>query len=134
MRLSARTVTGLRALVALARSGNGGLTLSALAERSGAPAAYLAKLVAPLKAAGLVGSTRGFRGGVSLAAHPSRIAAGRVLDALEGPLLEREPAAGSGDPAVEALRAGLEGAMRAWLEGVTLEDLAARPGLDDWTI
>ncbi|HOX16945.1 MAG TPA: Rrf2 family transcriptional regulator [Spirochaetales bacterium] len=134
MRLSARAVHGLKALAVLARAGGEGLTLAALAGHTGSPAAYLAKLVAPLKSAGLVSAARGYRGGVSLALPASRIALARVLEVLEGPLVELDPAGGVLDPAIEVLRSGLEGAMRSWVAGVTLEDLASRGGAWDWSI
>jgi Rrf2 family protein len=47
---------------------------------------YLEQLVTPLIAAGLVKSTRGTRGGVSLARLPSEIRLSEVVRALEGSL------------------------------------------------
>jgi Rrf2 family protein len=140
VRLSARTVHGLALLVELARAGGPPLRLSALAARTGAPPAYLAKLVAPLKAAGLVAAARGAAGGIALAAPASSLSVLRAVEALEGSLVELDPALAGGspgfgsprsDPVREFVRAGLEAAARGFLSGSSVADLAALgPGHD----
>src|SRR3954463_10151047 len=58
---------GVRLLVELGRHGNGEpVSLKAIAEGEGLPLAYLERIVAMLKKAGLVESTRGAHGGYRL--------------------------------------------------------------------
>ena len=48
--------------------------------------AYLEQIVAPLREAGLVVSTRGAHGGYHLAHDPQAVTVGDILRALEGPI------------------------------------------------
>src|SRR4051795_10124011 len=67
---------GVRLLVELGRNGNGEpVSLKAIAEGEGLPLAYLERIVAMLKKAGLVESTRGAHGGYRL----GRPAPGRTI-------------------------------------------------------
>lgn len=85
MRLSARSEYGLLALIDLATSGAGRpLATRELAEGRGIPSAFLEQLLADLRRAGLVRSTRGPRGGFSLARDASEISALDIVEALEG--------------------------------------------------
>jgi Rrf2 family protein len=54
--------------------------------RQQVPAAHLAKIVQLLRRAGLVKTSRGARGGVTLALPPEKITMRRVIEAVEGPL------------------------------------------------
>src|SRR4051794_41802633 len=65
---------GVRLLVELGRHGNGDpVSLKAIAEGEGLPLAYLERIVAMLKKAGLVESTRGAHGGYRLGRPPGQI-------------------------------------------------------------
>jgi len=76
---------GVRLLVELGRHGNGDpVSLKAIAEGEGLPLAYLERIVAMLKKAGLVESTRGAHGGYRLARDPESIHMDEVVLALEG--------------------------------------------------
>jgi Rrf2 family protein len=88
MRLSARSEYGLLALVDLA-SAPGGLPVAAreIAERRGIPSAFLEQLLADLRRAGIVRSTRGAHGGFALARNASAITALEIVEALEGPIV-----------------------------------------------
>lgn len=84
MRLSTRTRYGTRALLDLAlHSGQGPVLLRDIARRQEISARYLEKLVAPLVGAGIVRSTRGSRGGVSLGRKPEDIRVSEVFGLLE---------------------------------------------------
>jgi Rrf2 family cysteine metabolism transcriptional repressor len=87
MKLSTREQYGVRAMVELARFyGQGPLPLAEVSRLQNISLAYLEQIVAPLREAGLVMSTRGAHGGYHLAHEPQAITVGDVLRALEGPI------------------------------------------------
>jgi Rrf2 family protein len=87
MKLSTREQYGVRAMVELARSyGQGPLPLTKVSHLQNISLAYLEQIVASLREAGLVVSTRGAHGGYHLAHQPQAITVGDVLRALEGPI------------------------------------------------
>ena len=74
-------------MVELARSyGQGPLPLAKVSHLQNISLAYLEQIVASLREAGLVVSTRGAHGGYHLAHQPQAITVGDVLRALEGPI------------------------------------------------
>ncbi len=76
---------GVRLLVELGRQdGAAPVSLKAIAEAEGLPLAYLERIVALLKKAGLVESTRGAHGGYRLTRNPSEIRMDEAVIALEG--------------------------------------------------
>ena len=77
---------GVRFLVELGRHATEGtpLSLKAIAESEGLPLAYLERIVALLKKAELVESTRGAHGGYRLSRPPEDIRMDTVVLALEG--------------------------------------------------
>lgn len=87
MKLSSRARYGLRALIDLAvHSGTESVSISSIAARQSLSEAYLEQLMAKLKKAGLIVSTRGAQGGYKLAKDAKEISVGDVLRALEGNL------------------------------------------------
>jgi Rrf2 family protein len=76
---------GVRLMVELGRQGAESPTsLKAIAEAEGLPLAYLERIVALLKKAGLVESTRGAHGGYRLARPAEDVRMDEVILALEG--------------------------------------------------
>ena len=76
---------GVRLLVELGRQGSGQpVSLKAIAEAEGLPLAYLERIVALLKKADLVESTRGAHGGYRLTRAADEIQMDEVVLALEG--------------------------------------------------
>lgn len=76
---------GVRLLVELGRqSSEQPVSLKAIAQAEGLPLAYLERIVALLKRAGLVDSTRGAHGGYCLARPAEEIRMDEVVLALEG--------------------------------------------------
>ncbi len=76
---------GVRLLVELGRQGDDQpVSLKAIAEAEGLPLAYLERIVALLKKAGLVESTRGAHGGYRLARPAAQITMDEAVLALEG--------------------------------------------------
>ena len=88
LHFSTRGEYGVRLMVELARHhGSGPVSLSEMAEHESLPRPYLEQLVVSLRAAGLVISTRGARGGYELSRDPVRIRMSEVITALEGPIV-----------------------------------------------
>ncbi len=91
MIFSAKAEYGVRLMVALARqSGDGPVSLKALAEGEDLPLSYLEHVVARLRRAGLVVSSRGAHGGYALARPAREILMDEVVLALEGAIAPME--------------------------------------------
>ena len=63
---------------------------SQIAEKQKIPPSFLAKIVSQLSVAGLLQTSRGARGGVSLAREPKDISLLEVVEAIDGPILLNE--------------------------------------------
>ncbi len=88
MRFSTKEQYGLRAMADLAAHyGEGPISLGEVAHSQGIALATLEQIVAPLRRAGLLESTRGASGGYALARPPAEITVADVLRALEGTLV-----------------------------------------------
>jgi Rrf2 family protein len=82
---SAKTEYGVRLMIELGRHDDREpIALKAIAEAEGLPLSYLEHVVADLKRAELVTSTRGAHGGYTLARPAGEIAMDEVVLALEG--------------------------------------------------
>jgi Rrf2 family transcriptional regulator, cysteine metabolism repressor len=91
MLFSTKAEYGVRLMVELGRSeGSGPVALSAIAEAEMLPLSYLEHLVAKLRSADLVTSTRGAHGGYALARPAAEIDMLDVVQALEGPIAPME--------------------------------------------
>jgi Rrf2 family protein len=69
---------------------------STVAKEMKIPPSFLAKIISQLSIAGLLHTSRGARGGVSLARDPKEISLLDVVEAIDGPILLNECV---GDPA-----------------------------------
>jgi Rrf2 family protein len=69
---------------------------SQIAEDQQIPPSFLAKIVSQLSVAGLLQTSRGARGGVSLARTPEEISFLEVVEAIDGPILINECVADGG--------------------------------------
>lgn len=136
--VSTRGEYGMRLMIDLARHwGRGTVSLHAVAEGESLPEAYLEQLVATLRRAGLVTGKRGAGGGYLLAKPPAAITAGDVVRALEGPI-EPQICTAEGEAVVNCVHEPSCGTREVWvklqrtiaqaLDGLTLAELAARPG------
>jgi Rrf2 family protein len=63
---------------------------SQIAQDQQIPPSFLAKIVSQLSVAGLLQTSRGARGGVSLARPPAQISLLEVVEAIDGPILLNE--------------------------------------------
>jgi Rrf2 family protein len=91
MLFSTKAEYGVRLMVELGRQpGSAPVSLSAVAEAERLPLSYLEHLVARLRKAGLVNSTRGAHGGYTLARPAEEITMNQVVEALEGQIAPME--------------------------------------------
>jgi Rrf2 family protein len=132
MRLSTRSRYGLRALLDIANHDGGGpVRLKEIAARQGVSLSYLEHIVGPLVSRGIVRSTRGIGGGVSLGRPPEEIGLHEAVTVLEGPVLAsdcvREPGVcpRAATCATRSLWVEMTEAMNAVLGSRTVADLLA---------
>jgi Rrf2 family protein len=69
---------------------------SQIAQEQHIPPSFLAKIISQLSVAGLLHTSRGARGGVSLARAPEEISLLDVVEAIDGPILLNECVADEG--------------------------------------
>lgn len=69
---------------------------SQIAKEQHIPPSFLAKIISQLSVAGLLHTSRGARGGVSLARDPEEISLLDVVEAIDGPILLNECVADGG--------------------------------------
>jgi len=85
MKLSTRARYGTRALVDLAYNADGEkIKLKDIALRQHLPLQYLEQIITPFLAAGIVMSTRGRSGGITLLQKPTQIKLSHIIQLLEG--------------------------------------------------
>jgi len=98
MQITRQADYAVRAVLYLARLGpDHRAATSAIAEDQSIPPSFLAKIVSQLSVAGLLQTSRGARGGVSLARPAEEISLLEVVEAIDGPILLNECVANNGD-------------------------------------
>ena len=129
MRLSTRTLYGLRLLFQLAahHEKQGPLQLREICAREQISEKYLSSIIMLLKAQGIVQSVRGAQGGYRLTEAPGKISLYAVVECLEGEMLPVPETEGmcSDDSqcAVNEVWDKLQKGIRLILDGLTLEDV-----------
>ena len=133
MKISTKGRYGTRALLELAlHQEEKPMLLKDIARRQQISLLYLEHLVTPLVAAGIMRSTRGPKGGVSLSRAPEEIKLSEVIQALEGSIAPVECVDNPGVCSRSALCvtrdvwSELKKAMDGVLESITLRDLVER--------
>ena len=63
---------------------------SQIADQQRIPPSFLAKIISQLSIAGLIHTSRGARGGVTLAREPKEISLLEVVEAIDGPIMLNE--------------------------------------------
>jgi len=87
MQLTRQADYAVRAVLHLAQIKNGDRTsTSAVAKDQRIPPSFLAKIVSQLSITGLVHTSRGARGGITLARDPKEITLLEVVEAIDGPI------------------------------------------------
>jgi Rrf2 family cysteine metabolism transcriptional repressor len=143
MLFSTKAEYGVRLMVELGRQpGSAPVALSAVAEAERLPLSYLEHLVAKLRQAGLVTSTRGAHGGYQLARSAEQITMDEVVEALEGQIAPMEcfhptpegkvlcshETDGDRACATKLLWTRVQGGVNKALSGTTLADLVEFAG------
>ena len=91
MQITRQADYAIRAVLYLSRLGSGQrAATSQIAQEEHIPPSFLAKIVSQLSVAGLLTTSRGARGGVSLAREPDDIPLLEVVEAIDGPILLNE--------------------------------------------
>jgi len=95
MQITRQADYAMRAVLYLAKMGpERRVSTSQIAREQNIPPSFLAKIVSQLSVAGLLQTSRGARGGVSLARKPTDITVLEVVEAIDGPILLNECVAG----------------------------------------
>jgi Rrf2 family cysteine metabolism transcriptional repressor len=85
MKISTRARYGLRMMVRLAINfGNGPMDIRQISEVEGISLKYLGLIAISLKAAGLIRTARGFKGGSVLSKEPDNYTLLEIIEAIEG--------------------------------------------------
>lgn len=91
MQITRQADYAVRAVTFLARLGaDQRAATSTIAQEQQIPPSFLAKIVSQLSVAGLLTTSRGARGGVSLARPPKDISLLEVVEAIDGPIMLNE--------------------------------------------
>lgn len=97
MQITRQADYAVRAVLYLARLGTDHrAATSQIAQEQQIPPSFLAKIVSQLSVAGLLQTSRGARGGVSLARSPEDISLLEVVEAIDGPIMLNECVSGNG--------------------------------------
>jgi Rrf2 family transcriptional regulator, cysteine metabolism repressor len=131
MWVSTRAQYGMRALVEIAIHGEVAVSLKTVSERQGISLHYLEQIIAVLRRAGYVESTRGAYGGYHVAKPLNEINALEVTELLEGSLApvacldDDENCERVGRCSTEALWRKVDTAVREVLRSTSLAQLVA---------
>ena len=91
MQITRQADYAVRAVLHLSRiGGNQRAATSAVAQEQKIPPSFLAKIISQLSIAGLLHTSRGARGGVTLAREPQEITLLEVIEAIDGPIMLNE--------------------------------------------
>lgn len=91
MQITRQADYALRAMIYLAQLGNTQrAATSQIAQVQHIPPSFLAKIISQLSIAGLIHTSRGARGGVSLARAAEEISILEVVEAIDGPIAVNE--------------------------------------------
>jgi Rrf2 family protein len=96
MQITRQADYAVRAVLHLARNGEHRIATSTIAEEQRIPPSFLAKIISQLSIAGLLHTSRGARGGVTLARDAKDITLLEVVEAIDGPIQLNECVGESG--------------------------------------
>lgn len=91
MQITRQADYAVRAVLHLAKmEPNQRAATSRVAKEQNIPPSFLAKIISQLSIAGLLHTSRGARGGVTLARKPEKISLLEVVEAIDGPIMLNE--------------------------------------------
>ncbi len=113
---------------------DGTVTLKEISERQGISKKYLEQIALVLSQAGILRGARGHQGGYRLAVSPEKLSVAEIIRVTEGSLapvacLEQQPneCERCGQCRTLFVWEGLDQAIVAYLEGITLQDVLSHP-------
>jgi len=134
MQITRQADYALRAVLYLARlDGSERAATSTIAENQRIPPSFLAKIISQLSIAGLLHTSRGARGGVTLAREPKEITLLEVVEAIDGPIQLNECVGGDGecsfdkDCPLRSVWCETQEKLVARLKATTFADLITQP-------
>lgn len=140
IKISTRGRYGLRALMDLAiHKDQEPVQLKDIAARQDISLRYLERLITPLISGGLIRTTRGAKGGVSLACQPAEIKLSYIFQVMEGPtvpvecITDPDTCNRSGRCATQDVWNDIKHAIDGVLGAMTLQDLIERQKAKDVT-
>jgi Rrf2 family protein len=86
MQITRQADYAVRAVLYLSNKNEERIATSMIAEEQHIPPSFLAKIISQLSIAGLLHTSRGARGGVTLARDPKDITLLEVVEAIDGPI------------------------------------------------
>lgn len=128
MLISSRGQYAIRILLDLAIHENGdAINVKTIAERQELSEKYMEQILSALQKAGFVVSIRGYHGGYHLSGKPESYSVGKILQAVDGPLIpasqQNTPDNKPMDQVVNELWVNLQDKIERALDEVTLLDL-----------
>ncbi len=135
MKISTKGRYALRMLLDVAENQQDGtVTLKEISERQGISKKYLEQIALVLSQAGILRGARGHQGGYRLAVSPEKLSVAEIIRVTEGSLapvacLEQQPneCERCGQCRTLFVWEGLDQAIVAYLEGITLQDVLSHP-------
>ena len=132
MKITRQADYATRAILYLARFNRGErVSTSQVAKEQKIPQSFLAKIISQLSVAGLLHTSRGARGGISLAREPEQITLLEVIEAIDGPIRGLVP--GENNPSSHPVNKKLEvicnqaaEQLRKHLGKIKIQEIAAR--------
>lgn len=134
MQITRQADYAVRAVLHLARVGNSERSAtSTVAKEQNIPPSFLAKIISQLSIAGLLHTSRGARGGVTLAREPRDITLLEVIEAIDGPIQLNECVGNNGTCAfddncpIKPVWCDAQDELVKRLKGTNFADLMAQP-------
>lgn len=134
MQITRQADYAVRAVLHLARAGNSERSAtSVIAREQNIPPSFLAKIISQLSIAGLLHTSRGARGGVTLARDPRDITLLEVVEAIDGPIQLNECVGNNGactfdaDCPIKPVWCDAQDELVKRLRGTNFADLITQP-------
>jgi len=136
MEITRQADYAIRSMIHLSeRPMDGRVSTASISEAEGIPLPFLTKVISRLATAGLVTTSRGMGGGVSLARPPEEVTLLQVVEAVDGPIMLNHCLLRSGTCERESFCAAhdvwseIQGRFVQELKDVTMKNLAERQAL-----
>ena len=134
MQITRQADYAVRAVLHLARVGSAERSAtSMIAKEQNIPPSFLAKIISQLSIAGLLHTSRGARGGVTLAREPKDITLLEVVEAIDGPIQLNECVGNEGactfdqDCPIKPVWCDAQDELVGRLKGTNFQQMLAQP-------